>query len=87
MKARRGKLFILELDARHKISVQEHTSEWQLQENRQVHMLCEDTSLEILAETMDRVICIFQRKDSILSGKSGKDNPDVSKVELKRIYQ
>lgn len=44
-------------------------------------------SLEMLAETMDRVICIFQRKDSILSGKSGKDNPDVSKVELKRIYQ
>lgn len=36
----------------------------------------------MIIETMEGVICISLNRDSVLSGKLGRDTPDVSRIEF-----
>lgn len=43
-----------------------------------------ESSLEMIAEIMDGVICLSFYRDSVLSEKSGKNSPDESRGELEK---
>lgn len=43
--------------------------------------------LEMIAGTIEGLICVSHNRDTDLSEKSGKESLDESKVELKRIYR
>lgn len=45
-------------------------------------MLCLESRLGMIAENKEGVICISLNRDSVLSGKSGKDTTDVSRAEF-----
>lgn len=45
-------------------------------------MLCVRSSLEMIAENMNAVLCMSHSRYSVLRRKSGKGNPGESRVEL-----
>lgn len=42
------------------------------------------STLEIIAESIDGVICISQIRDKVFGGKLGKDTPDESIAALEK---